>query len=82
MLVAAGEATRPPPVSRPAGLTEREVDVLRLIARGHANKQVAASLGHLAQDRRPPRRAHLRQGGGQHPRRRTLFAMEHGLLSP
>lgn len=32
-------------VERPAGLTEREVDVLRLIARGHTNKQAARTLG-------------------------------------
>jgi HD-GYP domain-containing protein (c-di-GMP phosphodiesterase class II) len=45
VLAAAGQATRPPQVSRPAGLTEREVDVLRLIARGRPNKAVAVALG-------------------------------------
>ncbi len=45
VLEAAGQASRPVTVARPAGLTEREVDVLRLIARGQANKQVAATLG-------------------------------------
>src|SRR5690606_2894374 len=45
VLTAAGQATRPAIVARPAGLTEREVDVLRLIARGRSNKQVAATLG-------------------------------------
>ena len=33
VLAAAGQLGRPPQVARPAGLTEREVDVLRLIAR-------------------------------------------------
>jgi DNA-binding NarL/FixJ family response regulator len=45
VLTAAGQATRPAIVARPAGLTEREVDVLRLIARGRSNKRVAATLG-------------------------------------
>ena len=45
VLEAAGQASRPVTVARPAGLTEREVDVLRLIARGQANKQVAVTLG-------------------------------------
>jgi DNA-binding NarL/FixJ family response regulator len=32
---------------RPAGLTEREVEVLCLVAAGHTNKEIAASL-HLS----------------------------------
>lgn len=82
VLEAAGQATRPPHVARPAGLTEREVDVLRLIARGYANKEVAATLsisaktvGHHIE--------HLYAKAGVTTRAgATLFAMEHGLLSP
>ena len=45
VLEAAGETGRTARHSNPAGLTDREVEVLRLIARGHPNKQVAAALG-------------------------------------
>jgi DNA-binding CsgD family transcriptional regulator len=34
-----------PHIKRPAGLTEREVEVIGLLARGRATKQIAASLG-------------------------------------
>jgi DNA-binding NarL/FixJ family response regulator len=68
-------------VVRPAGLTEREVDVLRLIARGHANKEVAATLdispktvGHHIEHIYAKAGITTRAGA-------TLFAMEHGLLS-
>ena len=81
VLAAAGQASRPPHVVRPAGLTEREVDVLRLIARGHANKEVAAILGisaktvgHHIEHVYAKAAVSTRAGA-------TLFAMEHGLLS-
>ena len=81
VLAAAGQASRPASVARPAGLTEREVDVLRLIARGQSNKQVAASLrispktvGHHVE--------HIYYKAGVTTRAgATLFAMEHGLLA-
>lgn len=42
VLTAAGHAVRAP--TRPAGLTDREIEVLRLVARGLTNKEVASAL--------------------------------------
>jgi HD-GYP domain-containing protein (c-di-GMP phosphodiesterase class II) len=82
VLNVAGQASRPPQVARPAGLTEREVDVLRLIARGHANKQVAATLG-ISPKTVGHHIEHIYAKAGVSTRSgATLFAMEHGLLSP
>ena len=79
VLAAAGQATRPPQVSRPAGLTEREVDVLRLIARGLANKEVAARLG-ISPKTVGHHIEHIYAKAGVTTRAgATLFAMEHGL---
>jgi DNA-binding NarL/FixJ family response regulator len=69
-------------VPRPAGLTEHEVDVLRLIARGHANRQVAATLG-ISPKTVGHHVEHIYAKAGVTTRAgATLFAMEHGLLSP
>jgi HD-GYP domain-containing protein (c-di-GMP phosphodiesterase class II) len=80
VLVAAGQP--PPPVPRPAGLSERECEVLSLIARGMATKQVARQLGispktcdHHIQ--RVYRKTGLSTRAGA-----TLFALEHGLIRP
>jgi HD-GYP domain-containing protein (c-di-GMP phosphodiesterase class II) len=80
VLDAAGQASRPPRVGRPAGLTEREVDVLRLIARGQSNKAVAATLGispktvgHHVEHIYAKAAVTTRAGA-------TLFAMENDLL--
>jgi HD-GYP domain-containing protein (c-di-GMP phosphodiesterase class II) len=82
VLQAAGQAGRPPRVARPAGLTEREVDVLRLIARGHANKAVAATLG-ISPKTVGHHVEHIYAKAGVTTRAgATLFAMEHGLLAP
>jgi putative nucleotidyltransferase with HDIG domain len=82
VLAAAGQASRPPQINRPAGLTEREVDVLRLIARGQANKQVAATLG-ISPKTVGRHIEHIYAKAGVATRAgATLFAMEHGLLTP
>ncbi|HSL26472.1 MAG TPA: response regulator transcription factor, partial [Acidimicrobiia bacterium] len=41
---AAGRDGRPARSPNPGGLTDREVEVLRLVATGHTNRQVAESL--------------------------------------
>lgn len=80
VLEAAGQASRPASVARPAGLTEREVDVLRLIARGRSNKQVAVSLG-ISPKTVGNHVEHIDAKAGVTTRAgATLFAMEHGLL--
>lgn len=43
--VAEAADQQPPPIRHPAGLTDREVEVLGLLARGSATKQIAATLG-------------------------------------
>jgi HD-GYP domain-containing protein (c-di-GMP phosphodiesterase class II) len=80
VLAAAGQP--PPPVARPAGLSERECEVLSLIAQGMATKQVARQLGispktcdHHIQ--RVYRKTGLSTRAGA-----TLFAVEHGLIPP
>jgi DNA-binding CsgD family transcriptional regulator len=82
VLDAAGQTSRPARVARPAGLTEREVEVLRLIARGHANKAVAARLG-ISPKTVGHHIEHIYAKAGVTTRAgATLFAMEHGFLSP
>jgi len=78
VLTAAGQPRQPVP--RPAGLSERECEVLSLIARGMATKQVARQLGispktcdHHIQ--RLYRKTGLSTRAGA-----TLFALEHGLI--
>ncbi len=80
VLTAAGQP--PGPLPRPAGLSERECEVLGLIARGMATKQVARQLGispktcdHHIQ--RLYRKTGLSTRAGA-----TLFALEHGLIRP
>jgi HD-GYP domain-containing protein (c-di-GMP phosphodiesterase class II) len=80
VLVAAGQPRRP--VRRPAGLSERECQVLGLLAGGLATKQVARRLGispktcdHHIQ------RAYSKVGVSTRAGA-TVFALEHGLVSP
>ena len=82
VLAAAGQPRLPVSAANPAGLTDREVEVLRLIARGRVNKQVAATLG-ISAKTVGHHIEHIYAKAGVTTRAgATLFAMEHGLLSP
>src|SRR6185312_1261805 len=82
VLTAAGERpdTRRAARMWPAGLTDREVEVLRLLARGHTNKEIAQRL-HIAQATVHTHvinvygKAAVSTRGGA-----TLFALEHDLI--
>lgn len=80
VLAAAGERARRIPRSWPADLTEREVDVLRRLAKGRSEKQIAAELfvststvhthvNHIYEKAQVSTRASA-----------ALFAMENGLI--
>jgi DNA-binding NarL/FixJ family response regulator len=65
---------------RPAGLSEREVEVLRLLARGLSNRVMAEQL-FVSPDTVKHHIQHIYNKTGVSTRAgATLFAMEHGLL--
>jgi HD-GYP domain-containing protein (c-di-GMP phosphodiesterase class II) len=81
VLEAAGQ-TRRRIRTRPAGLTEREVDVLRLIVRGMSMGEVAAAL-HISTSTVHTHLAHVYEKAGISTRAAAaVFAMEHDLLDP
>jgi HD-GYP domain-containing protein (c-di-GMP phosphodiesterase class II) len=72
---------RAPRIERPAGLTDREVDVVRLLARGRQTKQVARALGISVKTAdRHIQNAYAKIGVSTRAGA-TLFAMEQGLLA-
>jgi HD-GYP domain-containing protein (c-di-GMP phosphodiesterase class II) len=80
VLAASGQLAGPLRRAWPVGLTDREVEVLRLIARGRSNKSVASVLGISAKTvgrhvEHIYGKAEVRTRAGA-----TLFAVEHGLL--
>jgi DNA-binding NarL/FixJ family response regulator len=76
---AAGQ--RAPRIDRPAGLTEREAEVVRMLARGLLTKQVARALGISAKTADRHIQNAYRKIGVSTRAAATLFAMEHGLLA-
>ena len=76
---AAGQ--RAPRLERPAGLTERESEVVGLLARGLQTKQVARALGISVKTAdRHVQNAYGKIGVSTRAAA-TLFAMEHGLIA-
>jgi HD-GYP domain-containing protein (c-di-GMP phosphodiesterase class II) len=80
VLEAAGQTRKPVGSAWPAGLTDREVEVLRLLASGLSNKEIARSLtlspktvGHHVEHIYAKLEVSTRAGA-------TLFAMEQGLV--
>ena len=72
---------RAPRLERPAGLTEREVEVVRLLARGHQTKQIARALGISVKTADRHIQNAYRKLGISTRAAATLLAMEHGLLA-
>ena len=80
VLAAAGRRAAPPPPGWPGDLTDREVDVLRLIARGLSNRQVAERL--FISPKTVGRHVEnlYAKIGISSRAAAAVFAMEHGLL--
>jgi two-component system, NarL family, response regulator NreC len=68
------------PSGPPGGLTEREADVLRLVALGHTNAEISEQL-YLSVRTVESHRAHIQQKIGRTTRAELVaYAREHGLL--
>ncbi len=83
MVAAVAEAAgqTPPPVERPAGLTEREVEVIGLLARGSQAKQIARELGISPRTAERHIQNAYRKIGVSTRAAATFFAMEKGLVN-
>ncbi|GAB3202111.1 hypothetical protein GCM10027261_38720 [Geodermatophilus arenarius] len=80
VLTVEGQAAGRPRGARPAGLSEREVEVLRLIAHGCSNREVARRLGISAKTvGHHVEHVYAKIGVTTRPAA-ALFAMEHDLL--
>lgn len=82
VLAAVGRRVQPARRVWPAGLSEREVTVLRLVARGLSNRQMAARLS-ISKETVNNHVRHIYEKIGVSTRAAaTLFAMQHDLLDP
>ena len=66
----------------PEALTERETDVLRLLAQGQSNKQIARSLNNTEQTIKSHVSRILSKLGVQSRTQATLYAIRSGLVAP
>ncbi len=74
-------AAPPEPAGPPDDLTEREVEILRLIALGHTNAEIAAQL-YLSVRTVESHRAHIQQKIRLTTRAELAhYALEHGLMT-
>jgi two-component system response regulator NreC len=75
-------ATEPPPSGPPDDLTQRELEVLRLIALGHTNTEIAAQL-FLSVRTVESHRAHIQQKVRRSSRAELVrYALDHHLIQP
>ena len=74
-------AAQPPsPAGPPDDLTERELEVLRLIALGHTNAEIAEQL-YLSTRTVETHRAHIQRKLGRNTRAELVrYALEHNLM--
>jgi HD-GYP domain-containing protein (c-di-GMP phosphodiesterase class II) len=80
VLTAAGHAPARPRVERPAGLSEREIEVLRALARGATNREIARRFS-ISSRTAEHHVEHIYDKIGTSSRAAAaLFAMEHDLL--
>ena len=74
-------AAPPEPESPPDGLTEREVEILRLIALGHTNSEIGEQL-YLSVRTIESHRAHIQKKTSQSTRAELVrYALDHGLIA-
>jgi DNA-binding NarL/FixJ family response regulator len=82
VLAAAGHGAAPVRGARPAGLSDREVEVLRVLARGKTNKEIAAALD-ISVKTAGNHVQHIFEKIGVTTRAAaTMFAMQNDLLPP
>ncbi|HEY8871288.1 MAG TPA: LuxR C-terminal-related transcriptional regulator, partial [Candidatus Limnocylindrales bacterium] len=82
VLAAAGQRADLPRARWPAGLSDREVDVLRLAVRGFSNRKIAAELFISEETVRTHVRHIYEKVDCSSRAALALFAMEHDLLRP